>query len=718
MDFFLEIYTEEIPAKMQKKASEDLAQIAFETFKKNGLEIDKNSIKSYITPNRQSLYITALKSSIEIDEILKFGPQIDAPEKAVQGFLKSNNLESLDQLEKAQNKGKECYLYRQAKSKIETSSILEKSIPEALSKMVNSWPKLMRWDVEGSKSQPKWIRPIRSLTAMCGPNIINFEFAGIKSDDITYGLNKEVIKLTRAVDYIDFLEKKNVILDQKKRKNLIITQVNKLVEQVNLEPFDNPETSNLFNEITHLCENPTALLASIDERFLSLPTEVLLLTLKNNQRYICLKNKDGSFANKFIFIANNIITKDNEAKVIKDNEKLVNARFSDVEFFIEDDLKRPLIERIEDLDKIIFHAKLGTVKQKIYRLESVAKIIGMFVPHANLSNVDKITQLSKVDLTTKAVSELPELQGKMGAYYSSRQGEVEEVTNAISEQYLPLGPTSPLPQTPLGITLSITDKVDSIVGFYLANDKPTSSKDPYGLRRAVLGIIRISFENDIALPIRISVEKALNSYPIKLSKKLLADSSEEKFQVAKKHLVEEIIVFFVERLKTYLKETKKLKSEIVNIVIEEYISNLDKHRYCDILFLYKKINFLSHYIDNEANVELLNLYKRAANILAIEEKKDGKKHNGKASRLHMKTKYEKVLYLSSKKLTHKFKKLISAGNFEEAFDLISTLELPLKQFFDNVLVNDQDSHVRENRLRILNKFVEKFNYVANLSKLK
>lgn len=718
MDFFLEIYTEEIPAKMQKKASEDLAQIANDTFKKNGLEIDKDTIKSYITPLRQALYITGLKSTIEIAEISKFGPQITANEKAVEGFLKSNGLDSVKQLEQAVNKGKKCYLYKQPKTEVKTAQILEKSIPEALNKMVNSWPKLMRWDLEGSSTQPKWIRPIRSITAVFSTHIINFEFAGLKSDNITFGLDKKEITITRAIDYIDFLSKNNVILDQEKRKAQIVSQVNNLINESGLESFDDPETSNLFNEITYLCEYPTALMASIDERFLELPKEVLLLTLKNNQRYICLKNKDGSFANKFIFVTNNVITKDNKSKIIKDNEKLVNARFCDVEFFISDDLKKPLIDRIEDLGNIVFHAKLGTLKEKVYRLESVAKIIGMFVPHANLSNLDTVIQLSKVDLTTKSVAELPDLQGKIGAYYAAKQGEDQEVSEAIAEQYLPLGPTSPLPQTPLGITLSITDKIDSIVGFYLANDKPTSSKDPHGLRRAVLGIIRTTFEHNLAFPIRISVEKALNSYPIKLSNNLLKQTSEEKFQIAKRQLVEEIIIFFVERLKTYLKETKQLKGEIVNIVTDEYLSHLDKHRYCNILYLYKKINFLSHYINDEKNAELLNLYKRSANILAIEEKKDKKTHSGKVSRLHMKNKYEKALYLRNKKVSHKFKKLISAGNFEEAFELISTIGLPLKQFFDNVLVNDEDSHVRENRLKILCKVTDNFNYVANLSKLK
>ncbi|MBL6665019.1 MAG: glycine--tRNA ligase subunit beta [Rickettsiales bacterium] len=718
MDFFLEIYTEEIPAKMQKKASEDFAKITQEVLKREGLEIADTSINSYITPNRQSLYISTIQSSIEIPEFLKYGPQINANEKAIDGFLRSNSLKSIDQLDVAESKGKKCYLYRQPKTIIKTSDILEKNIPVILDKMVNSWPKLMRWDVAGLKKQPKWIRPIRNIAALCGEDGINFEYAGLKSNNITYGLNKEKIKISRAENYIDFLSKHNVILDQKKRKESIIKQVNDIVSKTNLELFDNPETSNLFNEITYLCEHPTALLASIDERFLKLPKEVLLLTLKNNQKYICLKNKEGNFANKFIFIANNIITKDNKEKIIKDNEKLVNARFCDVEFFIEDDLKKPLIERINDLDKIVFHTKLGTLKEKIHRLESAAKIIGVFIPGTNLIDIDKVVQLSKVDLTTKSVAELPELQGKIGAYYAKKQGQSEEISNAIAEQYLPLGPASTLPQAPLGITLSIVDKVDSIAGFYLANDKPTSSKDPYGLRRAVLGIIRISFEHNIEFPIRISVEKALNSYPVKLSKKLLSEVSEEKFQIAKKHLVEEIIIFFVERLKTYLKESKNLRSEIVNIVIDEYLSNLDKHRYCNILYLYKKIAFLSNYIDDKKNEEILNLYKRSANILVIEEKKDATKHNGKVSRLHLKNKYEKALYLGIKKMSHKFKKLVSKGNFEEAFELISSIKLPLNQFFDNVLINDEDPAIRENRLRILNKVVDHFNYVANLSKLK
>lgn len=718
MDFFLEIYTEEVPAKMQKKASFDLANIAYEQFQKHNLEIKKSSIKSFITPNRQALYIHQLKSEIEIAKSQKFGPQITANEKAIEGFLRANNLTSIKQLKISQNKGKDCYLLEIPKTTIKTSEILTKAIVEILNKMVNQWPKLMRWDVEGFEKQPKWIRPIRNISAICGTEILDFEFANLKSNNITFGLKKNKIKLNRAEDYIDQLDSNNVFVDQERRKTIIKSQINELLKETNLKTFDDINKAQIFDEITHLCENPTALIGSIDDKFLKLPKEILLLTLKNNQKYVCLKDKKGNFANKFIFITNNIINKNNKDKIIKDNEKLVRARFSDVEFFINEDLKEPLINKINNLENIVFHAKLGSLKEKIYRLESIAKVVGVFVPNADITNIEKLTQLAKIDLSTKAVLELPELQGKIGAYYAKVQNEEENIINAIEEQYLPLGPNSNLPQTPLGITLSIADKIDSIVGFYLANEKPTSSKDPYGLRRYVLGIMRMCFEYKIAIPIRISVEKALNSYPLKLTKSLIAKTSTQKLPIAKKQLVEEIIIFFLERLKTYLYDEKGLKNEIINIVIDEYVADLNKHRYCNILYLYNKIKFISNYVQDEANAELLSLYKRSANILKIEENKDNKKFDGKVSRLHLKNKYEKLLHFRLKKISSKFKKSCSNGNFKEAFTLLETTKLPLTQFFDNVLVNDNDQNFRENRLKIINKFVETFNYAADLSKLK
>lgn len=715
-DFFVEIYSEEIPSRMQKKAVADFLKISSESFEKNGIDFSQNNLKIFITPRRLSLYLTSLSPIQEIEEIIKFGPQINANQKAIDGFLASNNLTSIQQLEISEQKGNKCYFYRQPKSEIKTIDILQKILPEILQKMVNSWTKLMRFDVEGCDFQPKWVRPIRNISSMFGVDIVKFQFSGLSSNNITFALNEEKINLRNATGYLEYLDDNKVILDQEKRKKLIISQVEEICKKLSLQTIDNVENSNLFDEVAGLCQYPTSLVGEIDEKFLDLPKEVLFLTLKNNQRYFCLKDENGNFSNKFIFVVNNEISDFNKEKIIKDTQKLVRARLSDVEFFINDDLQKPLSQRIVDLERVVFHQKLGSIKDKILRLQNLAKFIGVFVPRSDFSLIEKSINLIKADLTTKAVSELPELQGKIGEFYANKQGEDSRISQAIYEHYLPIGPNSPLPQSSLGITLSISDKIDSIVGFFLCNEKPTSSKDPFGLRRYTLAIIRIAFEFDIPFPIRISVEKSLNTYSNKILKEFL-NKEDAKFADKKKELIEEIITFFVERLKAYLKEDQNLKTEIVNVVIDEYLSNLDSHRYCNILYLAKKIKFLDSYIKNKENEEILNLYKRSANILAIEEKKDKKNYNGKVSRLLLKDKNEKILYSLIKKISVKHKRLVVKGHFNEAFLLLKIIKKPLSSFFNNVLINQNDKSLRENRLKLLNKITNLFNIIADISKI-
>lgn len=714
-DFFLEILSEEIPAGMQKTAAENFAKIAAEIFTKNNLIFENSNLKSLVTPRRLALYLSDLKDIQETPIIRKFGPKIGADQKAIDGFLKSVGLKNVDQLEKIENNGQPCYVYIKPASQIKTATIIKDSLLLILQKMTASWPKLMRFDVENSTVQAKWIRPIRNIACMFGAEIIELEFAGLKSNNATKVKTKGALQIDNASNYQQILADNFVILDQAQRKRKIIEQIQRIKHDLHLETIDD-EKSSLFDEVTGLCEWPTALAASIDENFLNLPPEVLILTLKLNQKYFCLKNFDGHLAAKFIFVSDVKIDNLNAEKIIKDNEKLVRARLSDAEFFIAEDLKKPLINRFEDLKKIIFHQKLGSLYEKALRLNSLAKFLAIFVPHCDLALVERAADLSKTDLTTKAVAELPELQGKIGSFYAKKQSENPKIVAAIYEHYLPLGPTSELPKTSLGIVLSIADKIDSIVGFFLADEKPTSSKDPYALRRAVLGIIRISFQYNIAFPIRILVEKSLNAYPAKLLK-ILLEEKEGKFLDEKKILVEEIIKFFVERLKSYLKESELLQPDIINVVIEEYLSDLETHKYCDILYLAKKIKFLDQFIKNPKQRNLIELYKRSANILAIEEKKDGKKFDGKVSRLALKNKYERVLYGRIKELKSPFKKLIIKGEFESAFKLLDILEAPLAQFFEHVTVNDLDNHLRENRLTLLAKIRKLFNQVGDLSKV-
>jgi glycyl-tRNA synthetase beta chain len=718
-DFLLEIFSEEIPAKMQKEAVKNFAEIAGEILLKSGLEIEKAQIKTFVTPRRLTLYLLNLKSKQIIPAVKKVGPAVNSDPKAVEGFLRSFGLKDVGQLEQVENNGKTCYAYNKPAGEVDVVEIIKKSLAPILQKMTNAWPKLMRWDIDGEANQARWIRPIRNIACMFGEQIIDFEFAGLRANNLTFGhlsKNFEPLKINNAKDYQEILKDNFVVLDHEQRKARIIQQIRKITFDGGFETVDHEEKSALFDEVTGLCEWPTALLASIDSNFMALPEEILILTLKLNQKYFCLRSLSGSksLAPKFIFISNALT--DSFANVVRDNEKIVRARLRDAEFFISEDLKTPLKARLTELKKVVFHQSLGSVFDKTLRLNALAKPLAVFVPHSDLSLIERCSSLIKSDLVTKTVSELPELQGKIGSFYAQKQGESDEIVAAIYEHYLPLGPTSQLPQTPLGIVFAIADKIDSIVGFFLAGDKPTSSRDPYGLRRAVLGIIRISLENNIAFPIRILVERSFNVYPAKLVKKLLLNG-EENFYEAKKRLVEEVIIFFVERLKFYLKENENIRPDIVNAVIEEYLSDLDAHKYCDILYLKKKIKFLHDFISNGKNTNVIMLYKRAVNILTIEEKKDGKKYQGKPHLLSLRSKHELSLYRRIKRISNYFKKLIIKGEFALAFDLLNQLEKPLSDFFDNVVVNDENADLRENRLLLLSKIRALFAKVADLSKI-
>jgi glycyl-tRNA synthetase beta chain len=702
-NFILEIFSEEIPALMQKTAAENFVKIASEIFTKNNFTLEASQLKSFISPRRLTLQITGLNPSQKLPEVKKVGPKISADEKAIAGFLRANGLKDVSELQQVDNAGNLCYCYVKPASEIKTAEVIKNSLPQILQKMTAAWPKLMRFDAD-----IKWIRPVRNIFCMLGNEVVSFEFFGLTSNDLTFAHNGEALKIKDANDYEKILEENFVIVDRLSRKEKIITQIKKIENDLALKTIDEAEKSALFDEVTGLCEWPAAAVGSIDQKFLKLPEEVLVLTLKLNQKYFCLRNADDTLSAKFIFISNVKVT----PKIIADNEKLVRARLSDAEFFISEDLKKPLESRLEALKKIIFHQKLGSVYEKTQRLNRLGKMIAVFVPHCDLGLVEKAANLCKADLPTKMVAELPELQGKIGSFYAHAQKENNKIAAAIYEHYLPLGAASELPQTPLGTALSIADKIDSIVGFFLVDEKPTASKDPYALRRAALGVIRIILKYDLTFSLRVLCEKAFNNYPKKLLK-----NSDKKAEEIKKELVEEIIKFFIERLKTYLKDNEKLNAEIVNVVLDEIVANLGNNRNTTIFFATKKIRFLDKFIADKANEKILQLYKRSANILAIEEKKDGKKYGGKPSRLAMKNKYEVVLQRHIKQVAASFPKLVIKGEFVKAFKLLHSLELPLSHFFDNITVNDENKNLRENRLILLSQIRDLFNSVADLSKV-
>jgi len=711
-DFVLEVFSEEIPARMHKNAVENFHKIALEIFTKNNLAFEDSALKTFISPRRLVLMISGLKSEqIQLSQ-KKIGPKVDANPKAIDGFLKSTGQKNLQDLEIVDG----FYVFNSPQNIIKTAEILKNCAPAILKKMQTTWPKIMRYDVENVEDQVKWVRPIRSILALLGHEIIDFEFNFIRANNTSFDRNYCTIEVKNCSDYFHFLDKNNLTVDHQARRQNIIQQLHQITHKLHFNIPENFVESTFLDEIVGMCESPTVLVGAIDDRFLELPHEALNLTLKSNQKYICGTDLDGKFSPKFLFICDCGVNENNRAKIIADNEKIMRARLTDLEFFINEDLKKPLAEYASKLKYVVHHQKIGNMQERVERMKEMAKFLSIFIPHCDINLIDRAVDLCKADLATKAVYELPELQGKFGSFYAQKQFENHKIVEAIHEHYLPLGASSATAKTPLGIALAIADKIDTLVGFFLVNEKPTSSKDPYALRRCVIGIIRTAHQHNIAFPIRILVERSLKSYAPKLLKEHLS-SNKKDFFLLKKKLIEEIVSFIVERLKFYLKEQENISQDIVNVVIDSYLENLDSHKSVDILYLIKKIHFLNHFVKNDANNNLLALYKRSANILSIEEKKDGKIYRGKPSMLGFKSKYEKLLYKRLKQISNPFYKLVTNAEFAKAFDLLLIIQLPLSHFFEHVVVNDKDKDIRENRLILLSLIRDLFHEIGDLSKI-
>lgn len=717
-DFLLEIFSEEIPAKMQKNAVENFASIAFEALTKAGLMISQKQVKTYIAPRRLTLYLDNFQDVQIVAAVKRIGPKIDADPKAVDGFLRATGLKNISELATIEHNKATCFLYEKPATSTNSLNVIKEALPAILQKMTAAWPKIMRYDIyDGAQNtQAKWVRPIRNILCLYDKKIVEFEFAGLKANNLTYGnflYSSQPIEIKACEQYQNILRENFVIVDQLERRQLILNQISKITLAQNLKTTDE-ENSQLFDEVVGLCEFPTALVGDISQKFMSLPKEVLILTLKLNQKYFCLQDAQQNLATKFIFITNAILDEKNNAQIIAGNEKVVHARLQDAQFVVEEDLKIPLNNRLEELKTIIFHQKLGSVYEKCERIENLAELMSVWIAHCDISLVKKSAFLCKADLVTKAIAELPELQGKIGSHYAKLQHFDHRISDAIYEHYLPLGPNSQLPETPLGCALAIADKIDSIVGLFLANEKPTSSKDPYALRRAALGVIRISLAHKINLPLKVIITKSLRSYKPKILQQLL---KEQELEDSKQNLFDEISKFLFERLKSFVKENKNVRADIANAVIDDYIANLHKKEYCDLFIVAQKAVALNELIKNPQNIGIIAIYKRAANVLAIEEKRDDKKYDNDPNALSFKTEHEKILYKLIKKISPEYTKLALRGDFDDAFKLLHILQDPMTRFFDNVVVNDENKRLRHNRLSLLSQIRELFTQVADFSKI-
>jgi glycyl-tRNA synthetase beta chain len=720
-EFLIEIYSEEIPAKMQAKAAANFKQIFSEFFEKQNIgqnigqniKFDAEQLKSFISPRRLILLASNLQEFQIIPAVRKNGPKIDADQKAIDGFLKSVGVASVNELSKNETN----YYFDQKENKISTADILQKNLPTLLQKMSNSWPKTMKWK---SGQTQFWVRPIRNILCIFNGKTISFEFAGIGSNCLSRGsfLDNDNFEVSNFNQYKNYLSDTFIIFDGEERKKNILNKIKEICTEINCKPIEELDDNNpLLNEVVGLVEYPEVLLGKIDDEFMHLPAEILILTIKLNQKYFCLKNEKGDLMPYFIFVSNVRANEKAKEKIIADNGKVVKARLNDARFFIEEDLRTPLLMRLESLKNIIFHEKLGSVYDKSKRLETLCEFISIWVPYADLSLADDMAKLAKCDLNTKAVVEFTELQGIIGGHYARIQGYKPEIYEAISEHYLPLGPNSKLPKTSLGALLSIADKIDTICGLFLINEKPTSSKDPYALRRAALGIIRILIDHKISLPLKIVIDKALNIYPSKTIKQIYSDKAGGEINKIKQKLTLEIIDFFAERLKAFLKDNWNIKADVINEVFAADLPLIKNDKKCNLMPLANKAKFINDFISNPANLEVISLYRRAANIVTIEEKKDQTKYDEKPSNGLLENKYEKLLYTKIKNLSPKIKKLTKNNKYDEAFILLNDLQHPINYFFDHVVVNVEEKNIRINRLLILANIRDLFDEIFNFSKI-
>ena len=678
-ELLVEIFSEEIPARMQKQAAADLERLVCDYLKKEGLTYEKS--EANVTPRRLTLWVDGLpkKTSEQIEE--RKGPSVNANDAAVNGFAKSCGLNRDELLKKETPKG-EFYFATVKKESKEIRTILKDAILNMLHTF--PWPKSMRW---GSNPE-RWVRPINSILCLFDKKVIPFAFAGVESGNITYGhrfLSPDPIKISDYDNYKNALHKAKVVLNRDERKEIILKQASQLAADAGCKLR---EDGGLLEEVAGLVEYPVAYMGNIETRFMELPEEILITSMKVNQKYFVVSNKAGKLAPKFIFISN-MVTKDGGKQIIAGNERVLRARLSDAFFFWDQDRKNTLLSRVSKLKERVFHAKLGSVHEKVERMITLAVYMARDLKKSEPALVDRAVLLSKADLSTGMVGEFPELQGIMGRYYAIHDGEDERVADAIAEHYSPLGPTDKCPSSQTSIITALADKIDTLTGFWLIGQKPTGSKDPFALRRAALGIIRIIIENKIYLDLRKMIDKAKSTYKIKGD------------------ITADLLSFIEDRMKVYLKD-KGLRHDYVNAV-------LDLKNSGDLMTALDKVHVLNSFLKTDDGINLLAAYKRASNILKIEQHKDKCTYTGEIDETLLRQPEEGKLFAAVSSTVQKVETALKKADYNTAMNALAFIRKPLDDFFAEVLVNDQNASIRANRLNLLQMITAAMEKVASFS---
>ena len=803
-DLLLELLSEEIPARMQRRAAEDLRKLVTDALVERGFLYE--GARAFATPRRLALHVVGLPAKGQDVREERRGPRVGSPDKAIEGFLKAAGLASLDQarIETDVKKG-EFYVAVIERPGRPTPEVLAEILPAIIRDF--PWPKSMRWGAQSAEpGSLRWVRPLQSIVCTFGPetevpDVVPFAVDGVSAGDVTRGhrfMGPAPVKVRRFDDYVVALERARVVLDTERRRDIIRTEAQNLAFARGLELV---EDEALLDEVAGLVEWPVVLMGSFDEAFLDIPSEVIRATIRANQKCFVLhslpsplregagdggreelrpdenlvqtstsglavspgsepahqaepppsptlpqrqpdvsdlrKNEPISaklemgggesaapLSNHFILVAN-LEAKDGGAAIVAGNERVVRARLSDAKFFWDTDRKTRLEDRLGRLRAIVFHEKLGTQYERVERIAALARVISDIIepqkrigemlfrgnPATYHNSVLLAAHLAKADLVTEMVGEFPELQGLMGRYYAQAQGKPPQVARAIEEHYKPLGPSDRVPTDPVSVAVALADKIDTLVGFWAIGEKPTGSKDPYALRRAALGVIRLLLENGIRLPVvavlvehRVKQGAAFSAYE--------PDDEQgpiEQIEYSATEAALDLLAFLAERLKVYLRD-QGARHDLIDAVFA--LTGQD-----DLLMIVRRVEALGRFLDTDDGKNLLAGYRRAANILRIEEKKDSRSYDGMPDVTAFVADEEKALAFALAKASAAASDAIGRDDFEEAMRALAELRPAVDAFFDKVTVNADDPRLRENRLRLLNMLRRATREVADFSRI-
>ena len=687
-DFILELLSEEIPSRMQKQASEYLLREFKQQTEDAGLEFGQ--IQSFYSMRRLTLIVTNMKSQTAEMKVEKLGPRIDSPDNAINGFLRSNNIKSIDDCDILDDKKGKRYRYIETVPAKTAITILPTIIEEIIHKF--SWPKSMRW----GNGTSRWVRPLRNIMAIIyennSVNKLKINIEGLFANDFTFGhrfLKNQKIYVKGVSDYFETLTSHLVIANQEQRRELILEQISKIEKKYDISVI---KDEKLLEEVSGLVEWPIALCAEFDEKFLNLPDEVLQTSMRSHQKYFSVtEKKTKNLTNKFILISN-IQTLDKGNSVVLGNQRVLSARLYDAKYFWDRDIDQPLIDNLRLLNSVTYHQKLGSLGSKVERIELIALELDQTLG-LSLENIPIAAKLIKNDLLSEMVGEFPDLQGIMGSYYAELQGYDEDVCDAIKNHYMPVTPRDETPKKALSFCLSVADKIDTLVGFWSIGETPTGSKDPYALRRAGNGLIRNIIENELDFDFADFIEKILRKSDL-LKKQ------------QHKSVREGLINFMNERFQSYILDNK-------------YDVRICDAIFCDDDFVnyymsLSRIQLLSQFIKKDSGLSLLKAMKRINNIL---DQSLSQNTFGQIDKKIFTSDVENNLYTGIEKLRKKKPKSNDITEIKKYLSDLSILAEPINDFFENIIVNDEDKNIRANRFFLLSSVIDLTSNIFDISKI-